>query len=205
VALFEWDEGAVTFEPDLIPDGEKVRLAKPFATLIMAGVRRKFLLERLTRELGGPASLIAPTPKEKRLAATPDSEALGLTRQEREILRLVNGLRPIEEIVFISGARPWWCIEYCTRGNNRITDRFGQGTSYGRRRSETLQRELAIGKRRIEAKLEHVNRGSYFDILGVSEKASPFEIEEAYQRVSREFHPVQFAHPSTNTSLRNWR
>jgi ActR/RegA family two-component response regulator len=197
IALFEWDTGSVTFENDLVPDMEKVRLSRPLAASIMAGIRRKFLLERLIQELGGPASLIAPTPKEKRTAVTPDSEALGLTRQEREIFQLVNGLRPIEEIVFISGCDA--ALVYRVLFTGVVTGLLTvlvKGIRPSEGESEARERELAIGKRRIEAKLEHVNRGSYFDILGVSEKASPYEIEQAYQRASREFHPVQFAHPS---------
>ena len=197
IALFEWDTGSVTFESDLIPDIEKVRLPRPLAASILAGIRRKFLLERLIRELGGPASLIAPTPKEKRSAVTPDSEALGLTRQEREIFHLVNGLRPIEEIVFISGCDAELVYRVLFAGVvTGLLTVVVKGIRPAEGESETRERELAIGKRRIEAKLEHVNRGSYFDILGVSEKASPYEIEQAYQRASREFHPVQFAHPS---------
>lgn len=197
ITLFEWDTGSVIFEADLIPDMEKVRLPRPLAASIMAGIRRKFLLERLIHELGGPASLIAPTSKEKRSAVTPDSEALGLTRQEREIFHLVNGLRPIEEIVFISGCDAVLVYRVLFAGIvTGLLTVLVKGIRPSEGESEAREREFAIGKRRIEAKLEHVSRGSYFDILGVPESASPYEIEQAYQRTTREFHPGQFAHPS---------
>jgi hypothetical protein len=197
ITLFEWDTGSVIFEADLIPDMEKVRLPRPLAASIMAGIRRKFLLERLIHELGGPASLIAPTAKEKRSAVTPDSEALGLTRQEREIFHLVNGLRPIEEIVFISGCDAVLVYRVLFAGIvTGLLTVLVKGIRPSEGESEAREREFAIGKRRIEAKLEHVSRGSYFDILGVPESASPYEIEQAYQRTTREFHPGQFAHPS---------
>jgi hypothetical protein len=197
MGLFEWAEGSVSYTMTYAPDAEKVRLARPMPSIILEGIRRKFLLERMVHLLGSPASLLVPVASEDRSAKMADTEQLGLLQPEEEILRLVNGLRPIEEIVFLSGQGA--AVVYRVLLAGVITGWLAVAVkgvrAGGQDVDESAKRNLEIGRRRVEAKFEQINRASYFEILGVPEEATAYEIDNAYKRLAREFHPVQFAHP----------
>ncbi len=198
LSLFEWPEGAARFDDQVVPDPEKVRLSRPMAALIMEGIRRKYLLPRLVQAVGGPSSLLAPIPPEHRGPGSPDPASLMLSAGEREVLRRVDGLRPIEEIVFLSGREALEVYRVLFAG---VVTGLLVVTAPGLRdgaqtdpRAE--QRDLEIGRRRVEAKFEELDRVSYFEVLGVSSRATPYEIEEAFRRLQREFHPMRFTHPA---------
>jgi hypothetical protein len=196
LGLFEWAEGSTTYSRQFAPDAEKVRLARPLPSLILEGVRRKFLLHRMVQVLGSPASLLAPVPSEDRSPRAPQLSQLGFMKEEREVLNLVNGLRPIEEIVFLSGqnaATVYRVLLACVvTGLLGVAVRGVRGGDEGA--DEALQRNLEIGRRRVEAKYEQINHASYFEILGVNPGATTYEIDAAYKRLVREFHPMNFAH-----------
>jgi CheY-like chemotaxis protein len=196
LGLFEWAEGSTTYSRQFAPDAEKVRLARPLPSLILEGARRKFLLHRMIQVLGSPASLLAPVPSEDRSPRAPQLSDLGFMKEEREVLNLVNGLRPIEEIVFLSGQNAttvYRVLLACVvTGLLGVAVRGVRGGDEGA--DEALQRNLEIGRRRVEAKYEQINHASYFEILGVNPGATTYEIDAAYKRLVREFHPMNFAH-----------
>ena len=196
LGLFEWTEGSASYTRQFAPDAEKVRLARPLPSLILEGVRRKFLLPRMLQVLGSPASLLAPVPSEDRSPRAPQMSQLGFLKEEREVLNLVNGLRPIEEIVFLSGQNAttvYRVLMACVvTGLLAVAVRGVRGGDEGT--DEALQRNLEIGRRRVEAKYEQINHVSYFEILGVNPGATTYEIDAAYKRLVREFHPMNFAH-----------
>jgi hypothetical protein len=196
LGLFEWTEGSTSYSRQFAPDAEKVRLARPLPSLILEGVRRKFLLDRMVQVLGSPASLLAPVPSEDRSPRAPQLSHLGFLKEEREVLNLVNGLRPIEEIVFLSGQNAttvYRVLLACVvTGLLAVAVRGVRGGDEGD--DDALQRNLEIGRRRVEAKYEQINKASYFEILGVNPGATTYEIDAAYKRLVREFHPMNFAH-----------
>jgi len=61
---------------------------------------------------------------------------------------------------------------------------------------QARQRDVEIRRRRLEVKFEQIHNASYFDILGVSPQASPYEIKTAFERLAREFHDLHYAHPA---------
>ncbi len=197
LGLFEWSSGEAHYEAELALDADKVRLARPLPSLLMEGIRRKFLLPRMMEQLGGPASLLAPVPAEQREPAC-DPEALELTAAEREVLRLVDGMRPIEEIVFLSGREVSTVYRVLLAANVvglvRVAVRGLRADAENPEQSE--QRDLEIRRRRLEAKFAQIHEASYFDILGVGEKANPYEIQAAHDELAREFHPLHYAHPA---------
>jgi len=164
----------------------------------MEGIRRKYLLERLVTELGSVASLLAPVPTEDRTDKTPAVGDMGYSRAEMEILNLVNGMRPIEEIVFLSGQKVATVYQVLLAATTCgilavVVKGVGGATGIG---EDSIQKSLEISRRRIEAKLEQVDHASYFDVLGVTPSATPYEVEEAYKRLSREFDPLNYSHAS---------
>ncbi len=198
LGLFEWQTGSAEFKPELIDDSEKVRLAKPLASLIMEGIRRKFLLSRMMNELGGPSSLLAPVPREDRDPAAPAPGELALSPKEQEVLRLVDGMRPIEEIVFISGQEVTTVYRVLLAASILgIVKVVVRGIIvHGEKQQEILSRDLEIRRRRLEAKFEQINSASYFEILGLDRNANQYEIAQAHERLTREFHSLHYSHPS---------
>ena len=197
LGLFEWEEGRIRYAPRLAEDREKVRLARPVSWLVLEGVRRRFSLPRMIRRIGSPASLLAPVPVEDRHPAVADVGAVGWLPQERQVLRLVNGNRPIEEIVFLSGQDELtvYRVLYAgvVLGLLAVVVRGLRGGAEPR--EEELGQRLAIARRRLEAKAAQVNQVSYFDLLGVSPAATPYEIASAYRKLATEFHPANYSHP----------
>ena len=203
LGLFEWQEGQVHFESRYAMDAQKVRLAKPMASLIVEGIRRKFLLPQLSAKLGSPATLLAPIPSEDRSPLAPSIEDLGLLPNEQEVLKLVDGLRPIEEIVFLSGhevATVYRVLLACVITG--LLKSLVRGLRADANNPDHVsKREEEISRRRLEAKYDQVNKASYFEVLGVKKDATPYEIQTAFERLMREFHPVNFGHPSQQDLL----
>ncbi|MBN2493846.1 MAG: response regulator [Deltaproteobacteria bacterium] len=197
LGLFEWTQGKASYQPRLADDGEKVRLSRPLPALILDGIRHKYLLERMVRELGGASTLIAPVPVEDRAPGAPEPSDLALSARELEILRLVNGLRPIEEIAFLSGQDPTKVYQVLTAGVVMgLLAVVVRGLASGAKgEAEALRRDIEIRRRRALAKFEQINQVNYFEFLGVSEEATPYEVQQAHERLSREFHPLHYRHP----------
>ncbi|MBW2702175.1 MAG: hypothetical protein JRF33_15260, partial [Deltaproteobacteria bacterium] len=198
LGLFEWSKGRAVFEAELVPDAEIVRLGKPLASLILDGIRRKFVLERMVHFLGGSSSLLAPVPAEDRSSKTPNPENLDLTDAERSILRLVNGLRPIEEIGFISGQDANTVYRVLLTGQVLgLIVLVAKGLPGGAKsEAESIRRDLDLRRRRLVARFDQINQASYFGFLGVEEDATAFEITAAHERLHREFHPANYNHPA---------
>jgi CheY-like chemotaxis protein len=192
--LFEWTGGEARYQEKQARDQDKVRLARPLASLIMEGIRRKYLLPRMVHELGGPSSLLAPVPSGDRAPLAPDAAGLGLAAPEREVLRLVDGLRPIEEIVFLSGRDETAVYRVLLAGV--VTGLLAVAVQGLPGPEASVQRDLDVRRRRLLAKFEQLNHASYFDILGVPAEATPYELQAAFERMRREFHPVHYAHPA---------
>ena len=196
LGLFEWTKGSVESLPAYAADAEKIRLARPLPSLIMEGIRRKFLLDRMVRHLGSPSSLLAPVPSEKRPPHSPDPRRVGFLAEERAVLQLVNGLRPIEEIVFLSGHNAATVYRVLLAGviMGLLVVAVKGVRGGGEGAEELVRTNLEISRRRVEAKFDQVNHASYFEILGVSETSTTYEIEAAHRLLSTEFHPMHFAH-----------
>ena len=191
LSLFEWQEGNCSFAEAYAPEGEKLQLGRGPAWLVMEGIRRKYSPERLLHELGGPATLAAPVPVES-WPVKPGE--VGLLPEERQALSLVNGSRTLEEIVFQSGQNEE--VVYRTLlgasilGLVVITARGLAGE-----KEEQVRNRLQALRRRLEHKFAQLDKVSYFELLGVSPQANTYEIEQAYRRLRREFHPAAYSHP----------
>jgi CheY-like chemotaxis protein len=196
LGIFEWTHGTVSFQEGYIADDEKIRLARSIPSLLLEGIRRKYLLERMVREIGSPTSLLAPVPIEDLLEKAPPVHTVGFTQEELEVLNLVNGLRPIEEIIFLSGQEVTTVYRVLLTGvvcGLLAVAVRGVGTAT-EGEDEALQRTISISRKRVEAKLAQVNQASYFEILGIAEDATPYEIDTAYKQLIKEFHDINFSH-----------
>jgi hypothetical protein len=177
------ESGAYALGAETVPDEERVALSRSPLSLLTEAIRRKFLMDRLLAKLSGPATLMRPR------AVGVDLAELGLTAKERRIADLVDGMRNIEELLFETGIEPLAGLKLLyallVAGHVEIAVR---GISSG----DAAESSQRIDLGRIEEKHDQVRTANYFEILGVSERATSYEVQQAFERLSREFQPARF-------------
>jgi DnaJ domain len=166
-----------------VPDDERVALSRSAFALMTDGIRRKFLMDRLLARLSGPATLLRPR------VGGPEIAELGLTARERRMADLVDGLRNIEELLFETGIDPLAGLKVLyallLAGHVEIAVR-------GISADDPAEASLRIDLGRVDEKYEQIRSANYFDILGIAERATAYEVQHAYDRLSREFQPARF-------------
>jgi hypothetical protein len=99
-SAFAWEDGEWSLAPGQ-PNQEIVLLDEHPAAIILAGVRRKYGAARLARCLGGGAQVF------KRSTGHDDDllPRMAMTTEERALVELFDGVRTLEEVRALSGAR----------------------------------------------------------------------------------------------------
>jgi hypothetical protein len=198
---FTWRDGAWELLPGEVQTKERILLDVPTPALVMEGIR-----SRMT-----PAEAEELVP----LIATPVRTAqglgrlggLGLTNLELEMLAACDGtvdvaglcarygvakedLQPLAAGLLTLGwlRSPGWG-EVATAGS-ALSPPPAEDRQDGE--GEAVE-EIAAVRARLEAKLEQVAEGSYFDLLEVSPRSSGYEIRKAYRRLRGAFAIERFA------------
>jgi hypothetical protein len=119
-------------------------------------------------------------------------ESLGLTPAERQVVRLLDGSRSIDDLVFSTGLEPQPVYVVLTAllalGLAEVVVRGEEGIN----RDGTSAADT-IDSNRIRDKLRAVRELDYFVVLGISRSATPFEMQRAYERLTQEFTPENFS------------
>lgn len=176
--------GTYSLQAEQVPDDERVALSRSPVALATEGVRRKYLMERLLAGLGGPATLLRPA----RLRG-PEFAEFGLTARERRLAQAVDGLRNIEELLFESGIEPLPGLKLLYA---LLLGRAVEIALRGLTKDSSPETEAKIDLLRVTEKYAQVRSANYFEVLGVPPSATAYEIEQAYDRLSREFQPGRF-------------
>jgi CheY-like chemotaxis protein len=184
--LFEWEEGSYRYSTEVASEEDRVALDEELPVLATEGIRRKYLLERLMSRLGGPSSLVGLIAE----AAIP-LDLLGLSDDERRVMRLVDGTRSIEDLVFGTELEPLSVYQVLAAavaaGSAKVLVR-GLETS-----PKDSAGSDAVDRNRIMDKLEQARQVDYFQMLGLPRQATPYEIEHALARHEREFAASRFS------------
>jgi DNA-binding response OmpR family regulator len=184
--LFEWEEGAWVYVPERSAEQDRVALDADPRALVLEGIRRKYLLPRMLAKVGGPSSIVT------RRGEAGDLEALRPSAAEREVARLLDGTRSLEDVVFSTGQEPLTVYHLtcalCALGLAEVIVRGLEGAA----RAGGENGEV-IDQGRIKDKLEQVRSLDYFTMLGVTRTATPYEIDRAYEHVRGDFHPARFS------------
>jgi CheY-like chemotaxis protein len=175
--------GRYAFDAQAVPDDERVALSRSPLSVLTEGIRRKFLMDRLLSKLSGPATLLRPRVGGAELAE------LGLTARERRMAELVDGLRNIEELLFETGVEPLAGLKVLFA---LLLAGAVEISVPGISTDHTAEASQRIDMGRVGEKYEQVRSANYFEILGVSERATAYEIQQAYDRLAREFQPARF-------------
>ncbi|MBT6433354.1 MAG: DUF4388 domain-containing protein, partial [Deltaproteobacteria bacterium] len=186
-SIFEWQQASYQFREEEIEEDQKVRLRDDPRSLIIEGIRRKYLLPRLMTVVGPPSTLLKPLADGQL-----DAELLGLEARERQAVRMLDGTRNIEEIVFSTGLGPLAIYQVMagllTLDLVQVLVRGNEGYNLDGSSSADL-----LDRRRLEDKVEQTRHQDYFTILGVSRQATPYEITQAHKKLIQEYAPTNFS------------
>ncbi len=169
--LFQWVS-------EQVPAEERSPVERPPLALAMEAVRRRWGPRQVEPVLGGPDTLLAPSPD------GPPIETLALSAEERRAAALADGLRTLDEIVRASSLDPLSTrqvlaalVETGALAVRRLAGRAGPEAA------------RAIDLARVSDKLDQARRADYFTILGLPRSSTSHEILEAVARLEAELDP----------------
>jgi hypothetical protein len=184
-SLFGWDHGHYHITPDQTASGERIRLSRHPASLILEGVRRK--LDRSTLErLVGPPSTVVEVRDRERLGGVVNSSDLGA--EERAALAAFDGQADLSAVARASAGDvadilplAWGLCVLGLATLRRADAELEEATAL------VGETDLAIDRERVRARWQLVTEADYFALLGVRRDATGFEIRRAYQAARRDF------------------
>ncbi|HTR49952.1 MAG TPA: DUF4388 domain-containing protein [Kofleriaceae bacterium] len=185
-SLFGWDRGHYRIHTDPTPSGERIRLSRHPAALILEGIRRKLDRTALEKALGASSTVIE----------VPDRERLGgivhvsdLAPEERASLAAFDGQADLAQVARTAGIDVAdllplaWGL--CVLG--LATARRAEAELVDESSALVGETDLEIDRERVRARWQLVSDADYFALLGVRRDATGFEIRRAYQSARRDF------------------
>ncbi|MEO8549436.1 MAG: DUF4388 domain-containing protein, partial [Kofleriaceae bacterium] len=184
-SLFGWDHGHYLITIDTTASGERIRMSRHPAALVLEGIRRK--LDRTTLErLVGPASTVIEVRDRERLAAIINTA--DLAAEERAALAAFDGQVELAQVARTAGVDTadilplaWGLVVLGLAVARRADAGIEESTAL------VGETDLAIDRERVRARWELVTEADYFALLGVRRDATAFEIRRAYQSARRDF------------------
>lgn len=199
LSVFCWEDGEYRFLPGPVPTEDIVALNLNPADLILKGVKEKFSMTQVDRFLGNLDQILHPVPNPDQLY--PDVQLSPFVHQ---ILALMDGMRPLSEIVRESQTPPEETLR--TLAALKILELvYDQSlgevppppTPAGFQEEgidAALSKDIEISnfKEETESLYSRLASMNYYELLGVSRKAEKQEIVKCYTDLSRKFHPDRF-------------
>ena len=185
-SLFAWNRGDYRVVVGDGATGERIRLSRHPAAMVLEGVRRK--LDRATLErLVGPATTLVEITDRDKLAAIVG--VADLAAEERAALAALDGSIDLAAAARGAGLPLGslyplvWSLELL----GLATARRRAGDDEGDAPALVGESDLAIDRARVEARHALVADADYFALLGVRRDATSFEIKRAYEAARRDF------------------
>jgi hypothetical protein len=194
-SLFAWDSGEFAISPG-DPPGERIRLTRHPAAIVLEGVRRKYGAELLETRLGSPAAVVAVRSSRQlgAIAAVAD-----LSPPERAVMQKLDGERTIEQVAEAAQVEHVVALQLAfalvALGVAEVVDHGPAAADRAtpvRSRALVGETDIAIDRQRVLAKFALVNEADYFTLLGVRRDATSFEIRRAYEAARRDYASVGF-------------
>jgi len=195
-SLFAWDTGEFAISPG-DPPGERIRLTRHPAAIVLEGVRRKYGPELLEARLGSPAAVVAVR-SSRQLSAI--AAVADLSPPERAVMQKLDGERAIAEVAEAAQVDHLVALQLAfalvALGVAEVVDHGPAAADRSvpvRSRALVGETDIAIDRQRVLAKYALVNEADYFTLLGVRRDAELQRelagqlseinqlIEEAYQ------------------------
>lgn len=201
LGLFAWREGSCRFEEGPLPLSDIIPLQMSLGNLILSGVRR--LDWEVVRDSLPPSEAVV------RPATDPVAlfQAADLSSNQRAVLALIDGKRTVKDICSLSQAGDFYTLKVIFIFLALRMAEVGEITSE-EDRDFALQavRQAVTGevkkpdagspaKRNILKALEEQASQDHYEVLGVSSTATLQEVQEAYLRLARLYHPDRSYEP----------
>ncbi len=195
-SLFAWEDGEYAAIAEDLVSGEKIRISRHPAAIILEGVRRKYSWPLLEEYLGTPAAVVVTGARARvdEVLASAD-----LSPAESAFVTSLDGDRTLGEAADDKGLEPLLAYQLgfglVALGAAQILHKGGDSRAdIDTTRAPSLvgETDLAIDRQRVIVKRELVDEADYFSLLGVRRDATRFEIRRAYETARREYAPGSF-------------
>ncbi len=182
-SLFDMTEGSYEFLPGEIPPGEVITLHMSTANLILDGVKRINDWTRVSRGIPPMEAVLRPTSDPLKLYQDVD-----VSPEEKKTLGLFDGKRTIKEVITHSGIGDFDALKavYAFFSIGMLEEGGGHEK---KQKTASPAEGPAIDRTAVEKAYFDAKTQSHYEILGLDSEASQGEIEEAYQRLARLYHP----------------
>jgi curved DNA-binding protein CbpA len=183
-SMFDMTEGYYEFIPGEIPPGEVITLHMSTANLIMHGIKRIDDWTRISRGIPPMETVLRPTSDPMKLY-----QDIDLSSEEKMILSLFDGKRTIKDAISqckvgdfeaLKAVYVFFSIGMLDKGGGKPQKK----PVMTRLEAEPVIDRTAIQKAYFDAKVQN-----HYEVLGLDSEASQEEIESAYQRLARLYHP----------------
>ncbi len=184
-SLFGMTEGSYEFIPGEIPPGEVITLHMSTANLIMQGIKRIDDWTRISRGIPPMETVLRPTSDPLKLYQDVD-----LSSEEKIILSLFDGKRTIKDAISQSKAGDFEALKavYVFFSIGMLEKEGGKPQKKPKVMTR-LEAEPALDRTAIQKAYFDAQIQNHYEVLGLDSEASQEEIESAYQRLARLYHP----------------
>jgi len=199
---FTWREGSWAFSPGEVQTKERILLDVPTPALVLEGIRSRMTTAE-AEEFVPMAT--RPVLAENGLGRV---SGLGLTNLELELLAACDGTVEVAALAsryaiskedllpLVAGLLTVGWLKASAEEARMTADSLPPTPPVGEARqgsdAEAVE-DCGALRARLEAKMEQVEEGSYFDLLEVSPRSSGYEIRKAYRRLRGAFAIDRFA------------
>jgi len=186
-SLFSWTTGEWRIEPGVMASPTQIRLLRHPAALVRHGLHRAYASERIWERLGSRRNVFSVDLSGR----APDVlDALVGGAAERRLPMLFDGVRPLGEVVRLGGLPEQDSLELVFVLHAFALLRPAVARPAGERDRFAVH-DRDIERERVLARHALALDGDYFDVLGVSRRASAEEIQRAYESVQRDLSPAR--------------
>ncbi len=199
--IFEWPGGSFEFQVGAVLEGGSgLPLERSPANVILHGVRKRFPMERIDAFLGAnvdrfPAQGESPFYRFQEIDLEADEAALlaGLdgTRRLAEVAGTTEGLRRALYAAIVTDL-----VELIERPGSVSGERTegARGASHAAvTKSQPRDPAEEALREELTSMAERLRGRSYFDVLGVGERASDEDVRSAYVLLAKRTHPDRFS------------
>jgi hypothetical protein len=184
LSLFAWTEGAWRWDAGVMAGPSRIRLLRHPGALLREGLRRDYPPERIWRRLGSPRNVFV---LEGGGDISDAIDAIVRDAAERRVPLLFDGVRSLDVVTRLSALPEDTVAEIALAA--WALGLVRPAAEPGVRRSQRA-RAPDIERERILTRYALALDADYFEVLGVSRRASTEEVRRAFEHVSRELAPA---------------
>ncbi len=190
-SLFDWTDGDYEFTAGELPASEVITLHMSTANLILQGIKRIDDWTRISRGVPPMKSVLAITANPLKLY-----QDIGLSEGERTMLSLFDGKKSIKEVFSLSKMGDFDALKAVyTFYSIGMLEEAGASAPAGKKAGTAKGADIgptpglektAVHKAYIDSKSQN-----YYELLHIDTEATSVEVEEAYLKMAKTYHPDQ--------------